>query len=123
MQQIETPVENQYEQLNPLPVTADHCRVLDFEKVELKQIEKGFWVVKVKGRKPHAHMKVELVPAMHVHQPEYWDIKVHGCVNADIDNPKSTPFEVTLPLTACKGVKGIEIVGGTKASRFDIPGA
>ncbi len=118
MQQI---LEKDYEELDALKISADHCQTLDFENVELKQIEKGFWVVKVKGKKPHAHMKVELVPSQHTHQPEYWDIKVHGCVNADIENPKSTPFEVTLPLTACKGVKGIEIVGGTKASRFDIP--
>ena len=123
MQQIETLTDSQFDQENVTPLTIEHCRTLDFERVELQKIERGLWVVKVTGKKPHAHMKVELVPAPHAHQLDYWDINVRGCVNTDINNPKTTPFEVTLPLAACKGIKGIEIVGGTKSARYDIPAA
>ena len=119
MQQIETP----YDATSLQPLSAEHCRELDFDSVELRQIEKGYWMVRVRGVKPHPHMKVELVPTVHLHQPDYWDIKVRGCVNADINNPKSTPFEVTLPLAACKGVKGLEIVGATKTTCYDVPKA
>lgn len=109
------------DEISIAPLDMDVCQELDFDAVELKQIDKGYWVVKVRGSKPHAHMKVELVPSSHQSQPDYWDINVHGCVKEDIKHPKMTPFEVTLPIAACRGIKGIEIVGANKSKRYDIP--
>lgn len=114
-------METVQDEMNIAPIDMKLCQELDFDAVEIKQIEKGYWVVKVRGSKPHAHMKVELVPSSHQSQPEYWDINVHGCVNEDIQHPKMTPFEVTLPLAAYRGVRGIEIVGASKSKRYDIP--
>ncbi len=115
--------QTQLEQIDVAPLGVDLCRQLDFERVELKQINKGYWVVIVKGQKPHAHMKVELVPNSHIRQPDYWKIMIRGCVSEDINFPCLTPYEVMLPLTAAKGVKGIEIVGSTKSQCLDIPKA
>ena len=117
------PLQIMPEQTDVAPLQVDLCRELDFDRAELTQIVKGYWVVKVHGVKPHAHMKVELAPVEHLRQPDYWQIKIRGCVSEDIMTPKKTPYTVTLPLTAAKGIKGIEVVGTSNRQSIDIPKA
>lgn len=98
----------------------DNCQTIDFETARVHLKEKGYWVVTVTGTKPNASMKIDLVPMMYTRQPEYWGIAVRAYVIDPTETEIAAPFEVKLPLSGCKGVKGIEIVGASKQEKIDI---
>jgi hypothetical protein len=100
---------------------ASAFRRLDFENasvITLKILPPQF-ILRVSGTKPFLNMEVELVPVVHIRQPEYWEIEVVGSLRG-IGLPVLAPYAVSLPVTGFVGTKGIEVVGATKRQRFDL---
>ncbi|MEM7621196.1 MAG: hypothetical protein AAF228_12195 [Pseudomonadota bacterium] len=97
-----------------------NCQSVDFESINVHLKEKGYWVVTVSGQKPEADMKVELIPMIYDQQPEYWGIALRGQQRVDDVLASDDSFQAKLPLSGCKGVKGIEIIGSTKREKVDI---
>ncbi|MCG8558556.1 MAG: hypothetical protein MI824_02040, partial [Hyphomicrobiales bacterium] len=105
--------------------TASHalktCSLIDFDKFQVVPgIVKGTWFLSVWGEKSTISMKVSLNPVHYVDQPEYWEIEVVGCV-CGIVLPATGPFAECIEITNFLGKKGIEVVGATKAERWELP--
>ena len=64
-------------------------------------------------------MEVDLIPLVYVRQPEYWEIEVTGTLRG-ICLPHPAPYDVSLPVTATLGSRGIEVVGATTRQRIDV---
>ena len=96
------------------------CRLLDFDNVEIiPGFVSGTWRAVVLGTKPWVTMAVNLVPRVYTKQPEYWGIEVVGCPTG-IGVPTTTPYAVDTKAENM-GIKGIEIIGGTRAEKFEVP--
>lgn len=98
-------------------------KLIDFDddKIELREgIVRNTWFLHVGGTQPYYNMRVELVPLMYVKQPEYWEIQLVGTL-LEVGLPATKPFNVALLLGPFIGKKGIEVVGGTKRKKLDIP--
>ena len=97
------------------------CSLIDFDKFQaVPGIVKGTWFLSVWGEKSTISMKVSLNPVHYVDQPEYWEIQVVGCV-CGIVLPVTGPFAECIEITHFLGKKGIEVVGATKAERWELP--
>ena len=77
------------------------------------------FILRVSGTKPFLNMDVELVPVVHIRQPEYWEIEVVGSLRG-IGLPALAPYEVSLALAGFLGTQGIEVIGASRVQRFDI---
>jgi hypothetical protein len=107
-------------QAQPAPST---IRLLDFSRAQIVTLKSlpPQHILRVIGTKPYANMDVELVPLVHIRQPEYWEIEVVGTLRG-IGLPALAPYSVSLRLTGTLGSKGFEVVGAGERERFDIPG-
>ena len=100
---------------------ANSCRTIDFEKTEVQPgIVNNTWFLIVSGIKPYRNMKVELIPVVYITQPEYWVIEVVGCLPG-IGLPAEAPYTVAIPLDGITGTKGVEVKGGRRSERIDVP--
>lgn len=107
-------------QTQTAPKFNENCQMVDFDNVKIHMMEKGYWVATVSGTKPYANMRIDLIPNMYARQPEYWGITVRGCFADDIAIPTEAPYEINFPLAGCKGIRGIQVIGATKAEKIDI---
>ena len=115
--------ETQLETLRRLP-TPESCRIIDFDSADLITLESfppQFHLV-VSGTKPSVSMRVDLVPRIHIRQPEYWGIEVVGCLPG-ISLPVLAPYSVSLPLAGVTGTRGIEVIGANQSVKIDVPPA
>ena len=98
------------------------CRLIDFSDAEVRSMFlNNTYILIVVGTKPYSNMDVMLVPRIYVEQPEFWEIEVVGCLNG-LGLPAEAPFHVSLPLSSCRGKKGIDVIGMTSRKRFEIAG-
>ncbi len=100
---------------------AESCRTINFKDTDVRPgIVNDTWFLIVSGIKPYVNMKVELIPVVYITQPEYWIIEVIGCLPG-IGLPTEAPYTVSIPLDGITGTKGIEVKGGRKSEKIDIP--
>jgi hypothetical protein len=92
----------------------DHARVITLRTFPPQ------YILQVSGTKPDLNMRIELLPLVYIRQPEFWEIEVVGTVRG-VALPTTTPYVVSLPVTATLGTDGIEVVGATRRQRIDIP--
>jgi hypothetical protein len=113
--------DQQLEDYQSLP-TAESCRRLDFESAELTTLESfpPQYVLTVKGTKPYLNMEVELIPLVHIRQPEFWGIEVVGRLRG-IGLPALGTYEVSLSLNGIIGTQGIEVIGATRSEQILVP--
>ena len=66
-------------------------------------------------------MRVDLLPRVHIQQPEYWGIEVVGCLPGGIGLPALAPYTVSLRLAGVTGTRGVEVIGATRTERIAVP--
>jgi hypothetical protein len=98
----------------------ESCRLIDFERAEVRVLPNNRYLLVVSGTKPCINMKVELVPLVYIQQPEYWGIEVVGCLPGGICLPAIASYSVDL-LDPPLGSKGIEIIGASQRQVIEIP--
>ena len=112
----------QLDALRGLP-PAESCRLIDFEQADIVTLESfpPQYVLAVSGTAPVFNLRVELIPLIYVRQPEYWGIEVVGCLPGSVFLPAERPFSVTLGLAGVTGTQGVEVIGGSRSQRLDVP--
>lgn len=115
--------EERMEEYEVLP-KADSHRLIDFERAEILTLESfpPQFVLTVSGEKPYMNMEVGLEPLVYIRQPEYWGIEVVGHLPGGIGLPVVTPYTVSIPLSGIMGTRGVEVIGGTRSEKMDVPG-
>jgi hypothetical protein len=109
------------EGLRALPPPAS-CRLIDFTRAEVRPgIVNGTFVLIVAGEAPVASMRVELVPAVYVQRPEFWEIEVVGCLYGPVCLTGTKPYIEALPLDGITGTQGIVVVGASRRQRIPLP--
>ena len=113
--------EEALEGLRALPSPASY-RLIDFTRAEVRPgIVNGTFVLIVAGEAPAASMRVELVPAVYIQRPDFWEIEVVGCLSGPVCLPGTKPYVEALPLDGITGTQGIEIVGASRRQRIRLP--
>lgn len=102
---------------------AQSCRLIDFKEAK---VFPGFfpntWFLVVSGEKPCINMDVSLVSLVYVKCPDYWGIEVVGCLPHGICLPTTGKYQVTIPLAAITGSKGIEVIGARGRKKIKVTG-
>lgn len=116
------PDQAQLQAFYDLPA-ASSGRLVDFDYAQVITLRSlpPQHILRVSGVKPYLNMTVRLVPLVYVSQPGYWEIEVVGSLPG-VGLPALVPYEVSLPVTATMGTRGIEVVGATRRERIDVPG-
>jgi hypothetical protein len=102
---------------------AESCRTISFEDADVRPgIVNDTWFLIVSGFAPYLNMQVNLVPLVYITQPEYWTIEVVGCLpGIGLPTEDPCPYIVAIPLDGITGTKGIEVKGGRRSERIDVP--
>jgi hypothetical protein len=113
--------QTQLETLERLPAPQS-VRRIDFDEAEVIVLDTfpPQYILLVRGTKPYANMKVELIPLVYIRQPEYWGIEVVGFLGG-IGLPVVAPYSVSLPLAGVTGTRGVEVIGATRRQKLAVP--
>jgi len=118
-----TQSELQVPDFEKLPQVAS-SRLIDFdpEKTEVRPgIVNGTYILIVRGNAPYLNMKVNLVPLVHIRQPEYWGIEVTGTLSDGFGLTALEPYTVSLSLNGTIGTQGIEVIGANTTKKIQVP--
>ena len=109
-------------EVSALPA-AESVKRIAFERAEVVPgfVNDTYFLV-VHGQAPCVNMKVMLSPLVYFMCPEYWGIEVIGYLRGGICLTAIKPYALTIPLAGITGVKGIEVLGGNRSERFEVPG-
>src|SRR5256885_16666830 len=95
-------------------------RLINFRTARVVKTKPGHYKLIVAGIMPCANMQVHLSPLIYIQQPVYWGIEVVG-VLPGICLPAVKPYEGSISLDGILGKKGIEVTGGTKQKKINVP--
>jgi len=103
------------------------CQAVDFQKAQVTPLATTGAAASVRyrltvsGQVPASNVRVTLVPAVYLQQPDFWQITVTGC-STDVGLPVLTPYKVSYDFTGTLGRCGVEAVGATTRQQFDLAG-
>ena len=103
--------------------SASSSKLIAFDQAQVVPgIINDTYFLTVTGEAPCLNMEVALVPMIYIDCPEYWAIEVTGTLKGGICLTAIKPYQVTIPLAGITGSKGVEVVGGNRTEKIDVPG-
>ncbi len=97
------------------------CGLLDYDSFQVIKGFTGEYILIVEKKDPDPLINPQLIPLIYVDKPDYWEIQVIGCRIGIVPPTTLNTWPLSLGLTNFMGKKGIELVGATRADKWDLP--
>lgn len=90
---------------------------LKLENVSVEEKD-GHTFLMASGTLPCLNMEAELLEAVYIRQPEWWEIELTGKMEGDICLESIKPYTIRKDISGCIGTRGIIVMGSDGSREF-----